>query len=150
MQQSKQCECIKGEMMKTYSDLMKLSTFEDSYKYLKLGGIVGKETFGTQRYLNQKFYTSDEWKRIRNHVILRDNGCDLAVPGRELYQRIYIHHLNPITPDDILQHSDCVIDPEFLICCSYNTHQAIHYGDESLLFFDLVERKPFDTCPWRT
>lgn len=135
--------------MRTYSELMKLPTFQERYEYLKLGGIVGKETFGTQRYLNQKFYRSEAWKRLRNHIILRDNGCDLAIPDRELFQRVYIHHMNPITADDILEHSDYVMDPEFLICCSYDTHQAIHYGDEKLLYFDLVERKPFDTCPWR-
>ena len=135
--------------IRTYSELITLSTFEERYQYLRLNGRVGEETFGFDRWINQKFYKDPEWLRIRDEVIIRDNGCDLAIPGREIYSRILIHHMNPITKDDILQRSKYLLDPEYLICTIKNTHDAIHYGDENLLVKGPVERKPNDTCPWR-
>lgn len=135
--------------IKTYSELITLPTFEERYQYLRLNGRVGEETFGFDRWLNQRFYKDPEWLRIRDEVIIRDNGCDLAIPGREIHSRILIHHMNPITKDDILQRSRILLDPEYLICTIKNTHDAIHYGDENLLFKGLIERKPNDTCPWR-
>lgn len=135
--------------IRTYSELITLPTFEERYQYLRLNGRVGEETFGFDRWLNQKFYKDPEWLRIRDEVIIRDNGCDLAIPDREIYSRILIHHMNPITKDDILQRSKYLLDPEYLICTIKNTHDAIHYGDENLLVKGPVERKPNDTCPWR-
>lgn len=135
--------------IRTYSELITLPTFEERYQYLRLNGRVGEETFGFDRWLNQKFYKDPEWLRIRDEVIIRDNGCDLAIPGREIYSRILIHHMNPITKHDILQRSKYLLDPEYLICTIKNTHDAIHYGDENLLVKGPVERKPNDTCPWR-
>ena len=136
-------------IIRTYSELIKLPTFEERFQYLKLDGDVGVETFGFDRYLNQAFYSSDEWKSIRNQVIIRDNGCDLAIEGREIYKRIIIHHMNPITKEDLLYRTEYLLDPEYMICTMKNTHDAIHYGDENLLFKEPVERKPNDTCPWR-
>ena len=136
-------------MIRTYTELSKLQTFEERYRYLKLGGLVGEETFGYDRYLNQIFYNSDEWKAIRREVILRDNGLDLGVPGFKIHGRIIIHHMNPITKDDILRRSKFLLDPEFLISTVDNTHKAIHYGDESLLPLPPVERTRYDTCPWK-
>ena len=135
--------------IRTYSELITLPTFEERYQYLRLNGRVGEETFGFDRWINQKFYKDPEWLRIRDEVIIRDNGCDLAIPGREIYSRILIHHMNPITKHDILQRSKYLLDPEYLICTIKNTHDAIHYGDENLLVKGPVERKPNDTCPWR-
>lgn len=135
--------------IRTYSELITLPTFEERYQYLRLNGRIGEETFGFDRWLNQRFYKDPEWLRIRDEVIIRDNGCDLAIPGREIYSRILIHHMNPITKDDILQRSKYLLDPEYLICTIKNTHDAIHYGDENLLVKGPVERKPNDTCPWR-
>lgn len=137
--------------MRSYSELITLPTFEERFKYLKLDGDVGDETFGFDRYLNQRFYRSAEWKRIRDAVIVRDNGCDLGIEDRQLYDRIVIHHMNPINQRDLINHMDSmVIDPEFLICCSHNTHNAIHYGDDSLIVKStLTERTPNDTCPWK-
>ena len=135
--------------IRTYSELITLPTFEERYQYLRLNGRVGEETFGFDRWLNQKFYKDPEWLRIRDEVIIRDNGCDLAIPGREIYSRILIHHMNPITKDDILQRSKYLLAPEYLTCTIKNTHDAIHYGDENLLVKGPVERKPNDTCPWR-
>ena len=136
--------------MRTYQELIKLPTFEERYRYLKLDGWVGIETFGFDRYVNQKFYQSYEWKELRRQVILRDNGCDLGIEDRPIPARILIHHMNPITLKDILQRSDLVMNPDYLITVSHDTHNAIHYGDESLLFpTELVERRPNDTCPWR-
>lgn len=135
--------------IRTYSELITLPTFEERYQYLRLNGRVGEETFGFDRWLNQRFYKDPEWLRIRDEVIIRDNGCDLAIPGREIYSRILIHHMNPITKDDILQRSKYLLNPEYLICTIKNTHDAIHYGDENLLVKGPVERKPNDTCPWR-
>ena len=136
-------------IIRTYSELIKLPTFEERFQYLKLDGDVGVETFGFGRYLNQAFYSSDEWKSIRNQVIIRDNGCDLGIEGREIYKRIIIHHMNPITKEDLLYRTEYLLNPEYMICTMKNTHDAIHYGDENLLFKEPVERKPNDTCPWR-
>lgn len=135
--------------MKTYSELVKLQTFEERFEYLKLDGLVGEDTFGFDRYLNQVFYSSPEWKRIRREVILRDNGCDLGIKGREIDKGIIIHHMNPIRPKDIVDRSDEILNPEYLISVTHDTHNAIHYGDKTRLRSDPVERKPFDTCPWK-
>ena len=136
-------------MIRTYSELITIPTFEERYRYLKLNGAVGVETFGFDRYLNQTFYRSDEWKAIRNEVISRDDGCDLGIEGRQIKRRILIHHMNPISIDDILSRSDFLLNPEYLICTIKNTHNAIHYGDEELLIKDPVIRTINDTCPWR-
>lgn len=135
--------------IKTYSELILLPTFEERFEYLKLDGFVGQETFGFDRYLNQIFYRSPEWKRLRNEIVIRDNACDLGVEDREIFGRIFIHHMNPITKDDILSRSDILLDPEYLICVSKLTHDAIHYGDKDLLIMDPVVRRPNDTCPWK-
>lgn len=135
--------------IRTYSELSKLSTFEERFEYLRIDGKVGKETFGFDRYLNQTFYRSSKWKSIRDEVILRDNGCDLGVEGHEIYGRVIIHHMNPITAEDIERESAFLLDPEFLICTIHNTHQAIHYSDENLLIRAPVERTKYDTCPWK-
>lgn len=136
--------------LRTYSELITLRTFEERYGYLKLGGRVGEETFGFDRYLNQIFYKSPEWKSVRDFVIVRDHGCDLACPDREILgSRILVHHMNPISVDDILSRSQFLLDPEYLITTVKNTHDAIHYGDENLLFTGPIERTKNDTCPWR-
>ena len=135
--------------IRTYSELYKLKTFKERFTYLRLNGFVGKETFGFDRYLNQVFYKSAKWRSIRDFVIVRDNGCDLGIEGREIYGKIIIHHMNPITIQDIEQESDFLLDPEFLISTVHETHNAIHYGDENLLILAPIERKPNDTCPWR-
>lgn len=135
--------------IRTYSELIRLPTYEERYRYLKLDGVVGATTFGYDRYLNQMFYRSEEWKALRNYVIVRDNGCDLGIEGREIQKRILIHHMNPITKEDVLSRSDFLLDPEFLISTVKNTHDAIHYGDEGLLIKDPIERRQNDTCPWR-
>lgn len=135
--------------IKTYSELIKLPTFKERYNYLRLTGYVGEETFGFDRYLNQMFYRSQKWKSIRDHVIVRDNGCDLGVEGHEIFGKIIIHHMNPITIKDIEHESDFLLDPEFLITTIHNTHNAIHYGDEGLLIDEPIVRTRNDTCPWR-
>lgn len=135
--------------IRTYSELITLPTFEERYRYLRLGGRVGEETFGFDRYLNQIFYKSEEWRSIRDHVIIRDCGCDLGMPDREIHGRIIVHHMNPIYQEDILRRSKYLLDPEYLICTIKNTHDAIHYGDENLLITVPVERSKNDTCPWR-
>lgn len=136
--------------IRTYSELSKFITFEDRFNYLRLDGQVGKDTFGFDRIFNQRFYTSTEWKRIRDHVIIRDNGCDLGMQGHEIYgNRIIIHHLNPISLEDIERQSEYLLDPEFLITTIHRTHNAIHYGDESLLIKAPIERVKNDTCPWK-
>lgn len=137
--------------IKTYSELIGLKTFEERFRYLKLDGIVGWNTFGSDRIFNQRFYTSTEWKRLRNQIIVRDNGCDLGVPGHEICngQKIIIHHLNPITMDDIVSVSDYLTNPEYLITTIHSTHNAIHYSDDNSLFSDLVERCVNDTCLWK-
>lgn len=136
-------------MIRTYSELILLPTFEERFKYLKLNGSVGADTFGFDRYLNQQFYRSEEWKRIRGDVILRDNGCDLGVDGYQIFGRVLIHHLNPIRKEDIQNLSEFLMDPEYLICTTHRTHNALHYGDESLLTTSPVKRFKNDTCPWR-
>ena len=135
--------------IRTYSQLKQLQTFEERYDYLKLGGVVGEDTFGFDRYLNQNFYRSREWKRVRDEVIMRDNGCDLGVDGHEIRGKILIHHMNPITSEDIHRVSDYLLNPEYLICVTHRTHNAIHYGDESLIVTAPIERTQNDTCPWR-
>lgn len=135
--------------IKTYSELILFPTFEERFEYLKLKGSVGKDTFGHDRYLNQVFYTSQEWRRLRDEIIIRDNGCDLGIEGREIGGKIYIHHLNPLGVNDVLTHSEYLVNPEYLICVSFETHNAIHYGDINLLPRDPIERKRNDTCPWR-
>lgn len=137
-------------MLKTYSELISFSTFEDRYNYLKLNGAVGEETFGPDRYLNQSFYKSNEWKQLRHHIIVRDNGCDLGIDDRIIGGRIIIHHINPIIIDQVKSIDYFLCDPENLICVSNNTHQAIHYGDEALLILSKpIERHRNDTCPWK-
>ena len=135
--------------IKTYSELITFSTFEERFEYLQLKGIVGQETFGFDRYLNQILYNSKEWKHLRNEIIVRDNGCDLAFEGFEIHGRILIHHINPITIDDVIKRREMVFDPENLICVTHNTHNAIHYGDKSLLITGPIERRANDTCPWK-
>ena len=136
-------------IIRTYSELIPLPTFEERYRYLKLNGRVGEDTFGFDRYLNQIFYTSNEWRDVRDFVIVRDGGCDLGMPDREIFGKILVHHMNPIRQEDILRRSKWLLDPEYLICTIKNTHDAIHYGDESLLILAPTERKKNDTCPWR-
>lgn len=135
--------------IKAYSELIELQTFEERFEYLQLKGIVGQETFGFDRYLNQILYNSKEWKHLRNEIIVRDNGCDLALEGFEIHGRILIHHINPITIDDVIKRRGIVFDPENLICVTHNTHNAIHYGDKSLLITGPIERRANDTCPWK-
>lgn len=135
--------------IRTYSELITLPTFEERFKYLQLNGQVGKDTFGFDRYINQNFYRSLEWKRVRDKVILRDNGCDLGVEGYEIHGRILIHHMNPITIKDIESMSEYLLNPEYLISTVHNTHNAIHYGDESLLITAPIERRKNDTCLWK-
>ena len=135
--------------IKTYSELITFPTFEERYEYLRLKGRVGEETFGFDRYLNQVFYKSKEWRSVRDYVIARDNGCDLGMEGYEIFGQILIHHMNPITKEDILERKDVLLNPEYLITTVKNTHDAIHYGDESLLVTSPIERRKNDTCPWR-
>lgn len=136
-------------MIRTYQELIRLPTFKERYEYLRLGGRVGFDTFGFDRYLNQAFYRSPEWKQIRRQVIIRDNGCDLGADGYEIRGTILIHHMNPLRAEDILERSDLLLNPDYLICTAHATHNAIHYGDESLLDIGPVERRPNDTCPWK-
>lgn len=135
--------------VKSYSEVILLPTLEERFEYLKLSGKVGAETFGYDRYLNQILYHDPEWKRIRNDVIIRDNGCDLGVEDHEIKGRILVHHINPITIEDVKLRRYCVFDLNNLICTSHDTHNAIHYGDVNLLPKNPIERKPNDTCPWR-
>lgn len=135
--------------IKTYSNLIKIPSFEERYNYLRLTGVVGKETFGFDRYLNQNFYRSAAWKRVRDQVIVRDNGCDLGIEDRIIPGRILIHHMNPINDRDILDLSDFLLNPEYLICASHTTHNAIHYSDDNLLIKDPIIRTKNDTCPWK-
>lgn len=137
------------KMIKRYSDLIKLKTFEERYDYLKLDGVVGEETFGFDRYLNQVLYKSPEWKSVRDKVIVRDNGCDLGLEGRNIYGKVLIHHINPITLDDIRNRNPCLFDMENLISTTLTTHNAIHYGDVNQLSQDPIVRTKNDTCPWR-
>lgn len=135
--------------MKTYSEMIKLPSFKERFLYLQIGGSVGTITFGNERYLNQVLYQSGEWKRVRRRIIIRDNGCDLGCDGYELDGGILIHHIDPITIEDIVSRNPKVFDPDNLICTSHNTHNAIHYGDESLLVMEPLIRAQNDTCPWR-
>lgn len=145
------CLFIRGTQMviRTYSELITIPTFLDRFEYLRLNGKVGEETFGYYRYLNQVFYRSSEWKKIRNLVIIRDNGCDLGLSGYDIHGKVYIHHMNPITVDDIRSRSEFLLNPDYLICVSHMTHEAITYGDKSLLLLEPMERTKNDTCPWR-
>lgn len=151
-----QCDpiVVKGDLTKmknirTYRELKKLRTFEERYQYLQVRSVVGQDTFGYDRYLNQLFYTTRRWRKTRDGIIIRDNGCDLGIEGYEIYGKIVIHHLNPITIDDIELDRDVLYDPEFLISTTHNTHLAIHYGDERILIKPPVERRRNDTCPWK-
>ena len=135
--------------IKTYSELITIPTFEERFEYLQLKGSVGKDTFGYDRHLNQVLYRSPEWKRLRNQIIIRDCGCDLACEGYDIQSKVLIHHLNPITVEDVLARSRKVFDPDNLVCVSHNTHNAIHYGDVDLLVTGPIIRTKNDTCPWR-
>lgn len=136
-------------MIRTYTDLIAIQTFVDRFEYLKLMGSVGADTFGYDRYLNQIFYTTREWRHLRDQVILRDMGRDLAMEGYEIHGKIYIHHLNPISKDDIIERSEYLMNPEFLVCTSFETHNAIHYGNADNLRSVPIERRANDTCPWK-
>lgn len=133
---------------RSYSELRRFDTLEGRFEYLKLGGEVGQSTFGSDRWMNQRFYTSAEWKQVRNLVITRDNGCDLGIEGYEIHDRVYIHHMNPMTSDDLIHGNDDILDPEYLICVTHRTHNAIHYGDYDLLPKPYVPRRPGDTQLW--
>jgi hypothetical protein len=134
--------------MRTYSELIQYSAFEDRFRYLSLRGQVGESTFGFDRWLNQQFYTSRQWRDLRHHIIVRDEGCDLGVLGYEVYRRPIIHHMNPLTVDDLVHGTDDALDPEYLILTSHDTHNAIHYGDERLLPKPVITRTPGDTQLW--
>lgn len=135
-------------MIKSYSELCRLHTFDERFRYLSLGGQVGRATFGFDRYLNQNFYSSYEWKRVRDEVIVRDEGCDLGIPGYEIYSNILIHHVNPISSDDIVHGEEWILNPEYLITTTHNTHNAIHFGAENLLPKVVMSRRPGDTKLW--
>lgn len=134
--------------IRTYSELRRIETFEERFEYLSLKGVVGESTFGFDRYMNQRFYQSTQWREIRHHVIVRDLGCDLGIEGRDIHARLIIHHMNPMTPQDIMGDDDSILDPQFLITTQHSTHNAIHYGDKRLLPRQLVERRPGDTKLW--
>lgn len=136
-------------MIRTYTELIQIPTFLERFRYLKLNGHVGEELFGYSRYLNQVFYQSERWKKTRRGIILRDHGCDLGMEDREIFGTVHVHHMNPLTLQQIKSDDPCLIDPEQLICVSERTHRAITFGDESLLPQELTERKPNDTCPWK-
>lgn len=135
-------------MIRTYSDLRRLKTFEDRFKYLKLRGQVGESTFGADRWINQSFYTSRQWRDVRHEVIARDNGCDLGIEGHEIHSGLYIHHMNPMTIEDIESGNPDILNPDFLITVTHDTHNAIHYGNVSLLPRPIIDRKPGDTKLW--
>lgn len=134
---------------KSYSELITFNSFEDRFDYLKLPGTVGSPTFGSHRYINQRLYQSRRWKSARREVILRDDGCDLACSDYPIYEGVYIHHINPISLEDILKECACVFDPENLICVSFRTHNALHYSSKELITKSFIARKKNDTCPWR-
>ena len=142
---------MKTTIIRTYSELITIPTFEERYAYLRLGGKIGEATFGFDRYLYENFLKSDEWLALRDHVIIRDNGCDLAMEDREIKgnSRIIVHHMNPVTKEDILKQTRFLLDPEYLICTIKNTHDAIHYGNEDILIKAPIERRRNDTCPWK-
>ena len=135
--------------MRTYSELSKLKTFKERFEYLKLDGLIGEETFGWDRYLNQVFYKSPEWRSTRDKIIVRDNGRDLGVEGYDIFGKIIIHHMNPMSLGDIANRNPDIFNPEYLICVSHETHNAIHYGDTNQLNLGPIERTVNDTCPWR-
>lgn len=136
--------------MRRYSELITLPTLKERFEYLKLEGAVGRDTFGFDRWLNQVLYSSKEWKAVRNRILVRDSSCELAIPDRPIFGKVYIHHMNPITKEDILNRSDFIFNPDYLVCCSFDMHNAIHYGDDSkIMIQDYVPRTPNDTCPWR-
>lgn len=135
-------------MDKTYTGLLTRDTFLSRFRYLVLGGRIGEETFGFERRLNQDFYASREWKQARDHVIIRDEGCDMGVPGHEIYDKVFVHHMNPIQVNDLIHFNEDILNPEYLICVSFRTHNAIHYGDEAQLPQPFVERRPGDTVLW--
>lgn len=135
--------------IKTYSEMVKFNTFKERFNYLSLKGTVAEETFGFDRYLNQHFYKSRDWKRLREQIIVRDFGCDLGVHGYDIVGKIIVHHMNPIALRDLYNFTDFLLNPEYMVCVSHSTHNAIHYGDDSLIIDTPVERKPNDTCPWR-
>lgn len=137
------------KIIRTYSDLVKLGTFVERYQYLKLHGVIGVDTFGFDRYLNQVLYRSKEWRDLRHRIIVRDNGCDMALEGWDICGPVTVHHMNPLTVKDVDERNPDIFDPEFLVCVSHNTHNAIHYGDESLLPKEPIERRAGDTCPWK-
>lgn len=136
---------------KSYSSLILLPTAEERFEYLRIGALIGESTFGFGRYLNQAFYSSKEWKKFRRDMIIRDNGCDMALEDREIPSgaKVILHHIIPITLEDIEDRADCLLDPDNVVCVSELTHKAIHYGDKSLLVLNPIERRPYDTCPWR-
>lgn len=136
-------------MMRTYSELSKLKTFKERFEYLKLDGLIGEETFGWDRYLNQVFYKSPEWRSTRDKIIVRDNGRDLGVEGYDIFGKIIIHHMNPMSLGDLANRNPDIFNPEYLICVSHETHNAIHYGDANQLNLGPIERTVNDTCPWR-
>ena len=136
-------------MIRSYTELSKLDTFEERFRYLKLDGSVGIETYGFDRYINQVFYRSRPWYKARREVIMRDEGCDLGILSRPIFSRVLIHHMNPITMEQILERDPIIFDPEYLITTVHRTHNAIHYSDESILVLDPIERTPNDTCPWK-
>lgn len=136
-------------MIKTYSELIRFKTLEERYRYLRIGGRVGEETFGFDRWMNQVFYKDPRWRDIRDEVITRDNGCDLGLEGYDIHGKIFVHHMNPVTKDDILHNFGSLLNPEFLISTSKRTHDAIHYGNEDLLPQSPIVRTRNDTCPWK-
>lgn len=141
---------MREKIIRTYTELSALKTFEERYQYVLLNGTVSERTFGSFRWMNQKFYTSREWRAVRNRVIVRDNGCDLGISGLEIHGKILVHHLNPITPDDIINRSKFLLDPEYLICTSFDTHEALTYAVKHYNpYIGFCERTPNDTCPWR-
>ena len=140
---------MRTNIIRTYSELISIPSYLDRFNYVKLEGVVGRETFGYSRYLNQILYNSPEWKRFRRDMVLRDGGFDLAHEEYMIGGSIYLHHLNPITIQDVLDRNPMIFDPENVVCVSFDTHQAIHYSDESMLNLGFVERRPYDTCPWR-
>lgn len=141
---------MKEDRIRTYSELIKFSTYDDRVNYLKLYNNVGEDTFGFDRYINQKFYKSLEWRNLRNYIIVRDNGCDLGIEGLEIVgSRILIHHMNPICKDDIINSTEYLLNPEYLITVSKETHDFIHYGKQEQTLHAITERKRNDTCPWR-
>ena len=142
-------EMVIVTIIKTYSELIRIPTYEERFDYLKLEGVVGKDTFGYDRYLNQAFYNSPEWRRFRRDMIIRDNGCDLACEGYDIRGRIILHHINPLTQEDLINRKEALFNPENIICVSHNTHNAIHYGDANLLITGPIERVANDTCPWK-